>query len=128
MVRNLRLSDDPKELLDQLTELPEQLRETTISALMSIGDLAVEMARVIHSPHVDTGTLDSSIRYEIEEVGPRIILRVLAGGTAYVNPKTGRPCDYAGIIESKWPYLQPALNHVKPLVDEIVSNYVEKLV
>ena len=128
MVRVLKLKTDPADLMKQLEDLPEQLRETAIENLHAVGAIGVSVARSLHSPHVDTGTLDSSIRYEIEEVGPRLILRLLAGGTAYVNPKTGRPCDYAGIIESKWPYLQPALNHVKPLVDEIVSNYVEKLV
>ena len=51
MVRVLRLSDDPEEVLDQLIKLPEQLREATISALSEIGNLAVDVAGWRQSIH-----------------------------------------------------------------------------
>jgi hypothetical protein len=57
---------------------------------------------------VDTGTLRSDIRTEIKQTGEIITVAVKAGGTQ-VNPKTGRVCDYAQIIEQKYPFIAPAV-------------------
>ncbi len=54
---------------------------------------AAELARALCP--ADTGALRASIR--VERVGQNAAALV-AGGAAYVNPKTGRPVDYAAAV------------------------------
>jgi len=61
---------------------------------------------------VDTGTLRGSIRkMKVSETE----FLVTAGGED-VNPKTGKPCNYAAIIEARFPYMKPAVDLIKPMI------------
>ena len=123
MVRTLKLSGSLPEAMEQLNKLPEDLREVTRRILFNIMEYASNMAK-IYCP-VDTGTLRNSIRIEETTVGNTVGFRLVAGGRDYINPKTGRPCDYARMVEAKIPFMAPALYAVAPLVKQAIYEAVE---
>lgn len=72
----------------ELRLLPQKISE---ASTLSLQMPWMEAAAKSFCP-VDTGALLGSIRWEIR--GPHEAALV-AGGMGYVNPKTGRPVDYA---------------------------------
>jgi len=73
---------------------------------------------------VDTGTLQGSIRKEWRGT----TLRVSAGGTPFINPKTGKPCNYAVHVEHKNPFMRPAWETVRRfLTAKINENILQKV-
>lgn len=73
---------------------------------------------------VDTGTYEKSVRKE--ESGN--IIRVLAGGYQFINPKTHHYCDYAVHVENRYHCGAQARETVVHAVGEMVKRrIVERL-
>lgn len=85
--------------------LAETLAETMKDATLEVINETAETMKFIAKTivRVDTGTLQKTIRKERKGN----IINVRAGGF-YANPKTGKICDYALIVELKYPYMKPA--------------------
>ena len=82
---------DVDELPEALAALPGKIGEAAWAALGL--ENVVLIAEALCS--VDTGALAGSIR--VERTGP-LEAALVAGGSAYTNPRTGRPVDYAGVV------------------------------
>ena len=101
-----------------LARLPEVMKEGAVEALDEAADFMVVVAQGY--VRVDTGTLQGSIRK-----GRRgDIVIVQAGGMAFINPKTGRGCDYARIVEARYPYLLPAWHAVESFIVQRIREGV----
>ena len=101
-----------------LAELPNKMEKAGMEALDEGASFMVTMAKTY--VRVDTGTLQKSIRKERGGSGKGWrVVRVRAGGY-FVNPKTGRLCDYAHWVEMNYPYMRPAY--------ETVRNYIRNLI
>ncbi len=100
--------------------LKENVDRIAEEALDQVCDLIVGYAKVY--VNVDTGSLRDSIRKERggEGLGWRLF-RVRAGGYI-VNPKTGRLVDYAAYVESRFPFLAPAIAEVEPEIGELIAG------
>jgi len=109
-----------------LAELPDRMLDAAFEVLMERAELMKGLAQVF--VRVDTGSLRDSIRIESGGVGKHWRqVKVRAGG--YVtNPKTGRVVNYAGIVESKYPFMRPAWEQVKgDIADMIKAKFVERI-
>ena len=105
-----------------LARLPDRMKEGALEALNDAADFMVMLAQGYVL--VDTGTLQRSIRKEHEGN----VIRVLAGGFQFINPKTNRCCNYASIIEAKYPYMKPAWESVRTFIlDKIRQKVLEKI-
>jgi len=97
-----------------LAALPEKMTQAAMEALDEGADFMKMMAKTL--VRVDTGTLQKSIRKERGGVGMGWrVVRVRAGGY-FVNPKTGRLCDYAHWVEMHYPYMRPAYEMTRPFI------------
>ena len=108
-----------------LATLPEKMLEFAFEVMMQQAELMKGLAQIY--VRVDTGSLRDSIRVERggeSEAWRRV--RVRAGG--YItNPKTGRLVNYAGVVESKYPFMRPAFEEVRHTIGEMIrANVVEK--
>jgi len=104
-----------------LARLPEKMKEGALEAINEAADFMVVMAKS-YCP-VDTGTLERSIRKE--QSGN--IIRVIAGGYQFLNPKTNKPCTYAVYVEAKQPFMKPAWETVKRfIIQKIRERVLEK--
>lgn len=73
---------------------------------------------------VATGTLRSDIRVEIRTNNQDIVtIAIVAGGTQ-INPRTGRICDYAAIVEQKYPFMQPAFSAINSSIPSELKGLV----
>ena len=108
-----------------LADLPEKLLDAAFEYLLESAQLIKGLAQV--RVRVDTGSLRDSIRVERGGKGKHWRrVRVRAGG--YItNPDTGRLVDYAGYVESKYPYLRPAVDEVMPQIREGLRYVCENL-
>jgi len=105
-----------------LARLPEKMKAGALEAINEAADFMVVIAKS-YCP-VDTGTLEGSIRKE--QSGN--IVRVLAGGYQFLNPKTNRPCNYAVFVEAKHPFMRPAWETVRKFIDsQIRKKVLEKI-
>jgi hypothetical protein len=105
-----------------LAELPEKMEKAAFEALDEGADFMVVMAKTL--VRVDTGTLQKSIRKERGGIGKSWrVVRVRAGGY-FVNPKTGRLCDYAHWVEMHYPYMRPAFEHVRSYIKDLIRDGV----
>lgn len=105
-----------------LGQIPEVARKAGLQALDEAADFMKMMAK--NYVRVDTGTLRNSIRKH--RTHNRV--QVIAGGRSYVNPKTTKPCNYAALIEFKYPYMRPAYESVKPdLIRKIRENVIREV-
>lgn len=102
----------------ELAMLPEKMEKAALEAVNEAADFMVTLAQGYVL--VDTGTLQSSIRKEQE----RTVIRVLAGGYQFINPKTHRPCDYALHVEHKKPYMLPAWLSIRRFIDNQIKQKV----
>lgn len=105
-----------------LARLPEKMKEGALEAVDDAASFFVTIAQ----GHclVDTGTLQGSIRKE--RSGD--VVKVLAGGLAYLNPKSHRGCDYAVYVEHKNPFMQPAWESVRRfIIDKIREGVLRKV-
>jgi hypothetical protein len=82
---------DVDELPEALEGLPDRISEAAWAALGL--EEAVPIAKALCP--VDTGALAGSIR--VERTGP-LGSALVAGGSEYTNPRTGRPVDYAAVV------------------------------
>ena len=82
--RNVRLED----LAAELRMIPGRIEEAAQMALQMPSMVATAKA---FCP-VNTGTLMASIRAETRGA---LSVALVAGGGGYINPRTGRPVDYA---------------------------------
>lgn len=110
----------------KLANLPEKMLEYAEEVLLSQAHLIVGLAQV-NCP-VDTGSLRDSIR--VERGGQGLYwrqIKVRAGG--YVtNPKTGRLVNYAAYVEQRTPFLLPAIEEIKPVIQEMIrAGVVQKI-
>jgi len=99
---------------------------------------------------VDTWTLFNSIRIEFIGAGPHgayavtgevygpieITRLIVAGGGVYINPKTGRVCDYAesvhdgtgkNIAKGPRPFLTDAIEVERPELRRILTRFFDKI-
>ena len=102
----------------ELAMLPEKMEAAALEALNDAADFMVMIAQ--GRVRVDTATLQGSIRKE--QSGK--IVRVLAGGFQFINPKTNRHCDYAIHVEHISPYMQPAWETVSKFIDAKIREKV----
>jgi len=112
---------DPN-IKQKLAELPEKMLEYAYQVIMEQAHLIVGLAQV-YVP-VDTGSLRDSIRVERGGEGKHWRqVKVRAGG--YVtNPKTGNRVNYALYVETRYPFLQPAVEEVKPTIAGMIESRV----
>lgn len=104
----------------KLARLPETMKEAAMEAIGEGADFIVMMAKT--KVLVDTGTLQKSIRKQRTRDQ---VVSVRAGGY-YVNPKTGKLCDYAHWVELHYPYMRPAVEMARSyIINLIKSNVVE---
>jgi len=101
-----------------LARLPDKMKEGALEALNEAADFMVILAKGYVL--VDTGTLQKSIRKE--QSGN--IIRVIAGGYQFINPKTNRPCTYAVYVEAKNPFMKPAWEAVKRFITQKIREKV----
>jgi hypothetical protein len=107
---NILEVDLSEEGIDRLHEFLPELEKEVMHDLVDAAEFAVNMAKSLCP--VDTGTLQSSIRYEVLPDG--VVLK--AGGSEYINPKTKRPCDYAPYVENRTPFIAPALDAIRDFI------------
>ena len=101
-----------------LARLPDKIKEGALEAINDAADFMVILAKGYVL--VDTGTLQKSIRKE--QSGN--IIRVIAGGYQFINPKTNRPCTYAVYVEAKNPFMKPAWEAVKRFITQKIREKV----
>jgi len=101
-----------------LARLPDEMNRKAMEALDEGADFMKMMARLLVL--VDTGTLRKTIR---KEKGAGNIVRVRAGGY-FINPKTGKICNYAHWVEMKYPYMRPAYRMTKPYIERLIRQKV----
>ena len=110
----------------QLQKIVTEIDPELLEALLEAADFMKVMAKIY--VRVDTGSLQKSIR--VERTAPtyhhHVTVRVRAGGYI-VNPKSGRLVDYAGYVESKYPYMKPAWQNVQGFVEAKVDEAMERL-
>jgi hypothetical protein len=110
---------------EKLANLPEKMLDWAMEVLLDQAHLMAGYASV--GVPVDTGSLRDSIRVERggEGMGWRQV-RVRAGGYI-VNPKSGKLVDYAVHVESRFPFMAPAFEMIKPQIEELLrTSIVEK--
>ena len=93
--------DFQENLSKMLEELPEKMREIALKVLNERAEVMVETAKALCP--VDTGSLKKSIRRQRTSKG----VAVRAGGYI-INPKTRKIVNYAGVVESKQPFMRLA--------------------
>jgi len=101
-----------------LARLPDKMKEGALEAINDAADFMVILAKGYVL--VDTGTLQKSIRKE--QSGN--IIRVIAGGYQFINPKTNRPCTYAVYVEAKNPFMKPAWEAVRRFITQKIREKV----
>ena len=125
MVGNIiDLTDDFNKgtIKQSITEIPNKLLDGAFEAIMEAAYLMKGHAQIL--VHVDWGNLRDNIRVERggEQKRWRQV-RVRAGGYPMaLGPRAGETCDYAAIVEAKYPYMKPAWNLVSGQVDEIIRR------
>ena len=103
-----------------IAEIPEKLLEGAEEAILQIAELVKGIAQV--HIRVETGACRDSGRIERGGRGKfRCEVKVRFGGYV-VNPKTGRLVDYAAILEQRYPYLKPAVQEVRPEMEDIIRR------
>jgi len=106
---------------DMSAVLAEALKDATLEVVDEAADFMVHTAKIL--VRKKTGTLEKTIRKE--RSGD--IIRVRAGGF-YVNPHTHKLCDYALIVELKYPYMGPAWRIASMGIEEkIKARAIEKV-
>jgi len=120
---SLRIDATKGTVKQDLAELPQKMLDAAFEAINDCADLMVDIAKSM--VRVDTGTLQKSIRKEVVSAGGGLkrVVRVRAGGYV-VNPKTGLLCNYATFIEAKHPFMRPAFENVRPVIEERIRNSV----
>lgn len=117
--REITVKVDP-EVLSRLP--PEQvqaiLTQGTLEALDVIADLLVELIK--QNVNVDTGTMRGSVRKETVDD----MISVIMGGDEFINPKTGKPCNYAPAQEAINPTFEPALDFLKDDIATLIEQRV----
>jgi hypothetical protein len=105
-----------------LAALPQKMLDGAFEALNDAADFMVVMAKSY--VRVDTGTLQKTIRKERgTSTNQRKVVRVRAGGY-FVNPKTGKICDYAIHQEHYHPYMRPAWETVRRMLETQIKQKV----
>lgn len=107
-------------LTQRLAMLPDKMEKAGLEAINEGADFMKMMAKNLVL--VDTGTLRKSIRKERGGKG-RLTVSVRAGGY-FVNPKTGKLCNYAHWVEMKYPYMRPAYDMVRPYILRLIRQKV----
>jgi len=110
--------DFSRDIAKELAMLPEKIEAAALEALNEAADFMVIMAQSYVL--VDTGTLQGSIR---KEHSGRVV-RVLAGGSQFINPKTNRGCDYAVFVEHKNPFMRPAWESIRKFIEAKIREKV----
>lgn len=105
-----------------ITTIPNKLLDGAFEAIMEAAYLMKGHAQV--GVRVDYGNLRDNIR--VERGGERLHwrqVRVRAGGYPLARgPRAGKLCDYAAIVEAKYPYMQPAWDQVSSQVETIIRR------
>ena len=101
-------------------ELISRVNDAVREAVDQVADIIVEAAKQIVP--VDTGTLQSSIRKETAEH----LISVIAGGADFINPKTGKPCDYAAAVEVRQPFMKLALTSAEHEIEAQIRQKVHE--
>lgn len=117
---------DMFKLKAEIALLPEKMLKAADEEISQACDNMVGYAKVF--TRVDTGSLRDSIRKERGGIGEHWRRwRVRAGG--YVtNPKTGKLVDYAGIVESKYPFMAPAFDMIRADLAALIERNVAEAI
>jgi hypothetical protein len=106
------LIEDINVLASKVGQLPQIIGEEALNRLIRDAELIVGIAQ-INCP-VLTGNLRDSIKYMVaEDSDNRKMVVVTAGGLNV---------DYAGIVESKQPFLGPAVQEVLPQLKQDLES------
>jgi len=101
-----------------LGKIPDQMKEAGLEALNEGADFMVTMAKL--RVLTDTFTLQKSIRKE--QSGD--VVRVLAGGWQFINPKTHKSCTYARHVENKNPFMKPSWDTIQKFMQQLIKDKV----
>jgi hypothetical protein len=105
-------------VINTLEMLPEKLNSEILNIILDQIALIVALAQV--NCRVDTGTLQNTIHAEITLNNNEIKqVTIKAGGPA---------APYAPIIEAKYPFLYPAIEQVKPSLDEQLQTKIQGVI
>ena len=118
----IRLDFEKGTIKQDLAALPQKMLDGAFEALIDAADFMVVMAKSY--VRVKTGSLMQSIRKERGvSTDKRKVVRVRAGG--YVtNPKTGKIVDYAIHQEHYHPYMKPAWETVRRMIEGQIKQKV----
>ena len=105
-------------IYQKLARLPEHMEQAALQALDEGADFIKMQAKIL--VRVDTGTLQKSIRKM--RTRDRVV-SVRAGGY-FVNPKTGKVCDYAHWVEMNYPYMRPAFDSARKYIIDLIRQRV----
>lgn len=115
---SLVLRYDPGNVQRRIARLPKDIEDAAMLGINEAVDFAVIVCRA-NCP-VDTGTLMRSIR---KHRSHRLV-SILAGGAAYINPKTLRGCNYAVFIEKRYGFIKAGVETIKAYVKRLIRNHI----
>lgn len=102
------------------SEIQSLLEQACIEGLEVIADVGVELIK--QRVNVDTGTMRGSVRHET--VGN--VVSIIMGGEQYINPKTGKPCNYAPAQEKINPTFEPVLEMLGTDIERTLQMKIEQ--
>jgi len=113
---------DYSKLKTDIAILPEKMLEAADEEISQACDNMVGYAKIF--VRVDTGSLRDSIRKERGGIGENWRRwRVRAGGYI-INPKTKQFVNYAGIVESRYPFMAPAFDMIRADLTALIKRRV----
>ena len=109
--------DFPKGVVkfDMSEALAEAMKDATLEVVDECAEYMVHIAKIL--VRKKTGTLEKTIRKE--RSGD--VIKVRAGGF-FINPLTHKLCDYALIVELKYPYMAPAWRIASMGIDQKIKD------
>jgi len=109
-------------LKQKLARLPDDMNMAAVAALDEGAEFMKQMAKNL--VRVDTGTLRKTIRKERGGTGAGwAVVSVRAGGY-FVNPKTGKICNYAQWVEMNYPFMRPAYHMTESYIKNLIRQKV----
>jgi len=107
-----------------IAKIKAEIPEASLEAINEGADFMVTIAKCFVL--VDTGTLRKSIRKERGGTG-WLEVHVRAGGY-FINPKTGKICNYAHWVEMKYPYMKPAWLMTEPYIRSLIQQKIAEAI
>ncbi len=124
---SIHLDITDSNIKEKLATLPEKMLDYAEEVLLDQAHLIVGLAQ-INCP-VDTGTLRDTGRVERGGQGQHWREVKVRFGGYLINPKhpNDGTVNYALYVEQRTPFLRPAVEEVKPIIEEMIkANVVQK--